>query len=93
MVCEDNVFDAEHWKKAFLDIKHECGVDIEWLDRCFLCDQCADCYSCPLYDLADERGCSSNGVPYDVVMNYEDHDIGEIDKAIDTIIRAVRSLE
>ena len=99
MVVEDNAHNAEHWKKAFIDIKYECGVDIEWLDRCFLCDHCADCYECPLYDLGGEKpcgfdsDCAENATPYEVVQNYEEHDIGEIDKAIDTIIHAVRSLE
>ena len=99
MIVEDNVYDAEHWKRAFLDYKRECGVDIEWLDRCFLCDKCADCYACPLYDLGQDRPCGAEtcddeyDTPYGVVQNYSEHDIGEIDEAIDTIISAVKSLE
>lgn len=99
MTHEDNVFDAEHWKSAFLQIKYNCGVDINWMDRCFLCDRCYDCYDCPLYDLGDDRSCSyepdyvENDTPYGVVMNYSDHDIGEIDHAIDTIIEAIKRIE
>lgn len=96
MVNEDNVFDAEHWKKAFTSIKYECGVEIEWTDRCFLCDKCHYCYDCPLYDLGDERSCicdSENDTPYGVVIRYYEHDIGEIDKAINTIIDAIRRLK
>lgn len=86
-------YDATSLKRKFLKMKKESGVIISWSDNCILCDHCASCLDCPLYEIGNLTKCCDDDSPYDIVEHPDKYQYYEIDEAIDKIISAIHELE
>lgn len=85
--------DSRNLKIIFIRMKLKCGIDIDWVDDCYLCDHSFSCFDCPLYKIGNEIACCDDDSPFDVTMSPKNHKYYEIDEAIDKIIDAIWELD
>ena len=91
-VCQTDLctgYDSASLKAKFIKMKRKCGIDIKWTEHCFLCNYCAECLDCPLYNDDNDSMCAEDGEPYEITTNPDDYQDYEIDEAIDKIIHAI----
>jgi len=80
-------------KRKFCNMKLKCGISINWVADCFLCNYARACLDCPLYKTGGGRNCCEDAKsPYHVTVHPNKYLRYQVDAAIDKIIEAIREL-